>query len=436
MFRLTILLFVILVAFPLAQSQAQEFVEVDRVELTDIEPAFDGGKLGRLQAITGETLLVSAPLVDDGDPSTQDGAVYVFSIESDGTLTYQQKIEPATRFRFGNTLAADGDWAAIGESSGSGSKVHLYQRSGSTWSPTQLILIGDVPDTPGITVRSLSSFMAMDGDLLAIGNTNANVAAGNITNAGAVVLYRRGLNSIWSHEATLISSAPLGASGFGVALAVSGNTLLVGADNDLDGEVRRGRAYVFQRTAGQWAQAASLAIPDAEGARFGWSVALDGDVAIVGCATCNIADDGPGSAGSFFAYERNLGGGNNWGLRGEFVGSQPVGIDLFSSSLRLRGGALLVGSPGNGAKRAYFFRRTFNGDWQEAFILQSTDQNNTVFGGSVEFVGGRATIGAELYPDTSGSERWGAVHSWFHAGVESCGGNLDAIFCDGYESVE
>ena len=323
---------------------------------------------------------------------------------------------------------------AIGENA---ARVHLYQRSGSTWNPTQLLQLADVPDTPGITVRNLNSFLAMDGDLLAIGNTNAIVTVGEDTPiAGALVLFRRGLNSVWSHEATLISSEPVGTSEFGEALAVSGNTVLVGAENDLDGAVRRGRAYVFQRTAGQWAQAASLAIPDGEGSTFGWSVALDGDVAIVGCATCNITDDGPSNAGSFFAYERNLGGSNNWGLRGEFVGSQPAFLDQFSSSLRLRGGALLVGSPGNAVKRAHFFRRTFNGDWQEAFILQSNDNSGTLFGGSVEFVRGRATIGAELYPNIDGGTRWGAVHSWFNAGVESCKGNLDAIFCDGYELLE
>lgn len=301
-----------------------------------------------------------------------------------------------------------------------------------------MLQLADVPATPGITVRNLNSFLAMDGDLLAIGNNNANVTVGEdiITNAGAVVLFRRGLNSVWSHEATLVSSTPVTSAEFGVAVAVSGNTVLVGADNDLDGAVRRGRAYVFQRTAGQWAQAVSLAIPDEEGANFGWSVALDGDVAIVGCATCNITDDGPSNAGSFFAFDRDLGGSNNWGLRGEFVGSQRAFLDQFSSSLRIRGDALLVGSPGNAVNRAHFFRRTLNGDWQEAFILQSTDNNGTLFGGSVEFVGGRATIGAELFPNFNGGTRWGAVHSWFSAGVESCDGNLDAIFCNGYETLD
>lgn len=120
MFRPTILLFLvgILAAFPPALSHASAFVEVDRVELTDLEPLLTDGKLGRLQALAGETLLVTAPLTN-----ALDGAVYVFAVQSDGTLVYQQTIEPANSNVFGWTLAADGDWAAIGENQ---ARVHLY----------------------------------------------------------------------------------------------------------------------------------------------------------------------------------------------------------------------------------------------------------------------------------------------------------------------
>lgn len=417
-----------------ATTQADSFFEIDRVDLADVDvlDANEIGRFGRLQALTGETLLVAAPVKEDSnDGGSVDGNVYSFQLQPDSTLLFQQKIGPAARFGFGTTLAADGDWAAIGENS---ARVHIYQRSGANWNPTQLLQINpDVPATPGITVRNLNSRAAMDGNLLAIGNNDANVTVGEeiVNNAGAVVLFRRGVNSAWVHEATLVSPQPVGTSEFGAALALSGDTLLVGADNDLDGAVRRGRAFVFQRTLGQWAWVATLTIPDAAGTTFGWSVALDGDVAIVGCGTCNISEDGPSNAGSFFAFERNLGGVNNWGLRGEFVGSTPEFIDRFSFSLKLAGNTLLVGSPGS--KRAYFFFRSATGNWQEVELLASANPNNTDFGTSVEFIGGRATIGAEQFPDTSGSQRWGAVHSWFSPSVESCDGNFDAIFCDGFE---
>lgn len=421
---------------PVLPALANTFTEVDRVELTELLDAevINNGLLGQSLALAGETLLVAAPNKEDPDDSgSLDGSVYSFAIQSDGTLQFEQHIRPVGRATFGKTLAADGDWAAIGES---GDKVHLYQRSGSSWNAAQLLQIApDIPATPGITVRNMFARLVLQGDLLAIGSTNANVTVGEsvITNAGAVVLFRRGVNSVWSHEATLASPTPVGPSNFGGALALSGNTLLVGASTDNDGIDNRGRAFVFQRSAGQWAWEKTLIIPNGDpGAEFGWSVALDGDVAIVGCRTCSATPN----AGSFFAFERNLGGSDNWGVRGEFAGSQGAGIDLFSSSLRLRGNSLMVGSHGNAAKRVYFFQRMFNGDWQEATILQSEDLDGTRFGISVDFVGGRAFAGAELFPNTSGSERWGAVHAWFSPAVESCGGNLDGIFCDGYEVLD
>lgn len=412
-----------------APLYAAAFVEVDRVELTDIDPLTDSGRLGRRMALTGSTLLVAAPEKDDID-----GAVYSFSVQADGTLQFEQEVLPdGDTFRFGNTLAADGEWSSIGESS---DKVRLYRRSGAAWVQTQMLRLTDVPAIEGVTVRSLRSHASMSGDLLAIGDTSANlvVAGVPVSNAGAVVLFRRGQDNVWRHEATLIAPVPNGTAAFGDVLSVAGNTLLIGAPNDKVNDQNVGGAYVFQRSGGTWSHAATLRNPQAENVDFGWSVALDGDVAVVGCPTCNVTMDGPTNAGSFFVFERNLGGTANWGLRGEFVSTQPGFIDNFSASLRLRGDTLMVGSPGNGVKRVYFFRRAANGDWEEAATLQSLDPNNTVFGTSVEFVGGRAQIGADIYPNTSTSERWGAVHAWFGATVEACRGSFEGIYCDGFES--
>lgn len=422
-------LFATLVACLAASPQAATFVEVDRVELTDIDPLTDNGRLGRRMALTGNTLLVAAPEKDGID-----GAVYSFNVRADGTLQFEQEVLPDDEtFRFGNTLAADGEWAAIGETS---DKVRLYRRSGSSWVQTQMLRLDDVPATEGITVRSLRSHASMSGDLLAIGDTSANlvVAGEPVSNAGAVVLFRRGPDNIWRHEATLIAPVPNGTAAFGEVISASGNTLLIGASNDKVNDQNVGGAFVFQRSGSSWIHAATLRNPEAENFDFGWSVALDGDVAIVGCPTCNVTMDGPSNAGSFFAFERNLGGTGNWGLRGEFVSTQPDFIDNFSASVRLRGDTLMVGSPGNGVKRVYFFRRAANGDWEEVATLQSLDPNNTVFGTSVEFVGGRALIGADIYPNTSLDDRWGAVHAWFGATVEACDGSFEGIYCDGFES--
>lgn len=415
---------------------SQSFVESDHVDLKDIDPFTENGSLGTTLALagTGRTLLATAPgKTDDTDPGSQDGSVYSFTIQANGTLGTPQTLEPFERFQFGKILAADGDWAAIGES---GNKVHLYRRVAGSWSSSQLLEIDpDVPQITNITVRRLDSHAAMDGNLLAIGNTTANLVVGGntLSNGGAVVLFRRAANDVWSHEATLIAPNPVSSSAFGEVVAVSGDTLLVGAPDDSPPGGGKGGAYLFQRQAGSWNHVRTLRNPDsAQSAAFGWSVAIDQDLAIVGCATCFTSLSGPSNTGSFFSYERNLGGSGNWGLRGEFVGNQPEFIDEFSRSLYLKGQTLLVGSPN--ANYAAFFLRNIAGVWTPLQTLPAGDPNNTSFGRSVVFSGGYAVVGASRWPNTSTSERWGAISAWFSEPVERCGGNLDGIFCDRFEN--
>ena len=423
-------------------AHAADFVPTDRVDLRSIDPASDNGRLGRRVALAGDgsTVLVSAPFKEDvNDAGSQDGSVYALRVRRNGTLEFLQAIEPAERYQFGTTLAADGDWAALGEAN---DRVRLFRHGAGGWSQTQMLRLTDVPAMPGVTVRNLRSASALSGDLLAVGDTSANVVAGGATvnNAGAVVLFRRGGDGVWRHEATLTAPVPTGSSDFGSALALSGNTLLVGAPEDKIGADSVGGAFVFQRSGSSWSHARTLRNPDAsQTVRYGWSVALDGDLAIVGCATClTLPDPGdPTNTGSFFAYERSLGGSGNWGLRGEYTSSAPGYIDNFSIALRLRGHTLLVGA--SGSKQAVFFTRAGDGQWHEAARLVSDDAGlarTTNFGVAVDFVGGRALVGADAWPDTSTSARWGELSAWLDASVEACGGRFDGIYCDGYEAVD
>jgi hypothetical protein len=416
--------------------QAQNFIEVDLLDLKAVEPTASNGSFGQRLALAGQgkTVLVAAPdWTDDQDPGSQDGGVFSFSLQANGTLLFEQALKPSSRFRFGLILAASGDWAAVGES---GDKVHLYLRSGSSWLPSQLLRINtDVPSVAGITVRNLASAAAMDGNLLAIGDKTANVVVGDntLSNAGAVVLFRRAANGSWLHEATLIAPDPVSSSAFGEAVAVSGNTLLVGAPDDSPPGGGLGGAYVFERQGGSWKAVRTLRNPDtAQNSAFGWSVALDGDLAIVGCATCLDTEDGPSNTGSFFSFERNLTGNNQWGLRGEFASPQPVFIDQFTYSMHLQDQALLVGS--RNANRAELFLRNAGGGWSHLQTLTPSSGSSPYFGSAVVLSGGHAVVGASRWPNTTFSERWGAVSAWFSETVERCGGALDGIFCDRFES--
>ncbi|MCH7811779.1 MAG: FG-GAP repeat protein, partial [Chloroflexi bacterium] len=73
---------------------------------------------------------------------------------------------------------------------------------------------------------------------------------------------------------------------FGWSVAVSGETIVVGALGEDAGGTSAGAAYVFQRDqggAGNWGEVTKLTASDAQaGDKFGWSVAVSGDTAVVG----------------------------------------------------------------------------------------------------------------------------------------------------------
>lgn len=418
-------------------ASAQLFEQAQRVDLRSLDPATSNGRLGRelASSFDGRVLLAAAPFKeDDLDPGSQDGSVYSFAVNRDGTLSLTQTLQPFERFQFGSTLDADGDWAAIG----SANAVYLYRMTGQGWVLQQQLRVGDdVPATPGIVVRSLRSSLALSGDLLAVGDTTANVDPGSgvVSNAGAVVLFRRGADGVFRHEASLVAAQPVGSSGFGSRVAADGDVLLVGAPNDLVSGLRVGGAYVFERSAASWTLRRTLRNPDAgEVADFGWSVALGDGLAIVGCATCFVFPSGPSNTGSFFTFVRSLGGASNWGLEGETVGTRASFIDNFSVSLRLSDGLLLVGATGTNV--ASLFAREAGGGWQELALMESGESVNIEYGQSLALSLGRAFIGASLWPNTSFSERWGTVYSWVSPILLACQGRVDRMFCDGFEAEQ
>ena len=83
---------------------------------------------------------------------------------------------------------------------------------------------------------------------------------------------------------TVLAPAGVAGDAFGRRVAASGNRMIVGANGvDRAGVSDVGAAYIYRREAGAWTHEATLQ-PEATTAPlyFGWSVALDGDTAVVG----------------------------------------------------------------------------------------------------------------------------------------------------------
>src|SRR5688572_10999254 len=117
------------------------------------------------------------------------------------------------------------------------------------------------------------------GGAVAISDEWAAVADKTVNDAtGEVYMYRR-TPAGWAFRQRIVGEKD---SGFGVALAVEGDTLVVGG---FLWSGYLGKVYVFQWTGSTWAQIQEI-LPDgfssADAPRFGRAVALSGNVLVVG----------------------------------------------------------------------------------------------------------------------------------------------------------
>ena len=196
------------------------------------------------------------------------------------------------------------------------------------------------------------------------------------------------------HRAKL--TAPDGADGdrFGGAVALDGDTAIVGAASDDTTEEDTGSAYVFVRSGTVWTPQAKLTGTGPGDDSFGGSVAIDGDTAVIGAP-----DDDPGGygAGSAYVFARS---GTTWSLQGKLVASDRAPNDRFGRSVAVSGNAVAVGAwandtmAGRDAGSAYVFIRSGSTWTQRARLFPSDAMGDDWFGWSVAMQGDTVVAGA------------------------------------------
>lgn len=242
-------------------------------------------------------------------------------------------------------------------------------------------------------------------------------------NAGAVFVFSK-INGVWSFQqkiARIGMNSRYEGDMFGNSLAISGDTLVVGAkgqDFDSSGGTNltnAGAVYVFVRSGSVWTQQQKIT-PSGMNSRvasdeFGSSVAISGDTLVVGSLKHSFDGGGYSNvsmAGAVFAFTRT---GGVWSQQQKII---PTGVnarvasDYFGNSLALSGDTLAVGSKGqdfdsngvnaaSGAGAVYIFTRA-SSVWslQEKLVASGTNARNSndEFGSSVGLFGDTLVVGA------------------------------------------
>ena len=257
------------------------------------------------------------------------------------------------------------------------------------------------------------------------GNGHAGTYYAGESSGSAYVFSRdQGGANNWGQVAKLCASDAAAWDQFGSRTAISGDTIVVGADNDNDAGERSGSAYVFSRDAGganNWGQVAKLCASDAvAGDWFGWFVAISGDTIVVGAYGDDDAGEGSGSA---YVFSRDQGGPNNWGQVAKLCASDAAAGDRFGVSVAISGDTLVIGAgldddAGNNSGSAYVFSRNEGGpnNWGQVTKLCASDAAaGDLFGSSVAVSGNTVAVGAHV--DDDAGESSGSVYVFQYNGT-------------------
>ncbi len=229
--------------------------------------------------------------------------------------------------------------------------------------------------------------VAIDNNTIVVGAPNAST--NTAISAGAAYVFVRSGNS-WVEEAKLQSPSTMLEDNFGAAVAIVGDTAVVGAPLFDGPGFNIGAAYVFVRNGTTWTQQAQLVPPiNGDGYAFGTSIAFDGDTIAIGAP-----GSGSTQPGHVFTFGRNM---NTWDVRSIVTSPVSVKGDAFGASVSLSGDFLFIGAPnadglGATAGAAFVFLRSgFNWIEQKRFDSPTNGPNRS-FGRAVAVNGLTALI--------------------------------------------
>jgi hypothetical protein len=373
-------------------------------------PTTDAAYFGAALAINGDLAVVGSP--HQTDASGNINFADVFTRGDSGTWNFSIALphyldRTVTNIYFtGNSLAIDS------------SNILLGEQLAEVWPNIlqgEIDLYRQVPGgwrlldnffdyETGVTGDRLGSSLAISGDVLVAG------AAADELLAGATYLFARSGNS-WRVQERLVPMDGATGDRFGLSIAIDGNVLVVGAPGASYAGSSAGAVYVYNFNGSNWVQAQKLISTNpTDGGSFGGKVAISGNWMAVSAPLESVS--GKFDAGHVYMYQR---AGSSWSLKQDFTSTTPLAGEAFGSAVDIKGQALVIGALGSGS--AIVFHRT-SSTWSSFAKLM--DAPDSEFGAAVAIspTNGEIMIGAPTESSYKG-----------HVYVFSA----DEIFSNGYE---
>ncbi|HEX2621529.1 MAG TPA: FG-GAP repeat protein [Phototrophicaceae bacterium] len=322
-------------------------------------------------AISGNTVVVGAV-----GKNAYQGAAYVYVWDGSAWREQAKLVasDAAQNDYFGLSVAVSGDTAVIGAYNKASGAVYIFTRSGTSWTQQVKITNNDavISDYFGISV-------AIAQDTVLVGAINHN-------QQGAAYVFTRSGN-IWTQQVKLTPGASDQVAVFGWSTSLSGNTAAVGAiGNAIDSP---SSVYIFTRSGITWTQQTRLTDPDVnDGDQFSNALSLDGDTLL----TSEYYSESHNNRGVVYVFTRN---GTTWSLQATLTADDAHEEDFFGRSVALKGDIALIGATGNLPPGAvYIFTRSGN-SWvqQQKLVDEDANPDNSYFGWAISIDQNRAVVG-------------------------------------------
>jgi len=244
-------------------------------------------------AISGNTIVIGAAF--DDDLGFDSGSAYLFDATTGAQVDKLLAADGASRDGFGGSVAIDGQYAVIGsrldDDNGSDSGSAYVFNAGTGEQVVKLL----APD--GATDDLFGVSVAISGNTAVVGAVHDDDNGGN---SGSAYVFNATTGSL---IAKLLPADGAADDRFGESVAISGTTVIVGAHHDNDNGSHTGSAYLFDATTG--AQITKLVPSDgAAGDFFGFSVAISGNTVVVGAP---YDSDNGASSGSAYLFDATTG---------------------------------------------------------------------------------------------------------------------------------
>ncbi|MCP4350252.1 MAG: hypothetical protein GY795_32655, partial [Desulfobacterales bacterium] len=330
------------------------------------------------------------------------GSAYIFKRDETGWNQQTELIPTGTDITnfnslFGRSVCISGDYAVVSSHDNDNGSAYIFMKEGASWIQQAKLTAND-----GSVGGFFGGSVSISGNYAVIGSPYDD---DNGDKSGSVYIFIKE-GATWTQQAKLTPGTDAGYQS-GCSVSISGDYVIVGAIGDNENGYYSGSAYIFKRDGTSWTQQAKLMPSDGHiQSRFGYSVSMSGDYAIVGTSKPN---NRPG--GFAYIFKRD---GTVWNEQTKLTADEDISdMDFFASSVSISGDYAVVGNyedhnRGVESGLAYVFKRDGT-DWNKKVKLASSDgAEYDSFGHSVSISGNYAIIGA--YGDNDNGSSSGSAY--------------------------